>query len=67
MPTPPQETQHDSPTLPGFVQWLFDLAIRLIARSLQLPAPLVQAIGHFVFAQVQAADRRLLALCRPFR
>jgi hypothetical protein len=32
-----------------------------------MPAPLVRAIGLFVFAQVQEADRRLLALCRPSR
>ncbi len=56
-----------SPALPVIIQWLLDLAIRLIARALQMPAPLVHAIGLFVFAQVQAADRRLLALCRPSR
>jgi hypothetical protein len=54
-------------TLPGMAQWLLDLVIRLLARSLQMPAPLVHAIGLFVFAQVQEADRRLLALCRPSR
>jgi hypothetical protein len=57
----------DSLSLPGMFQWLLDLAIRLVARSLQMPAPLVHAIGLFVFAQVQEADRRLLALCRPSR
>lgn len=56
-----------SPALPGIVQWPFDLATWLLARSLQIPAPLVHAIGLFIFAQVQEADRRLLALCRPFR
>jgi len=57
----------DSLLLPGLVQWLLDLSIRLLARSLQMPAPLVHAIGLFVFATVQEADRRLLALCRPSR
>jgi len=57
----------NSPALPSIVQWLFDLATCLLARSLQMPAPLVRAIGLFVFAQVQEADRRLLALCRPSR
>ena len=57
----------DSLSLAGMFQWLLDLAIRLVARSLQMPAPLVHAIGLFVFAQVQEADRRLLALCRPSR
>jgi hypothetical protein len=61
--------QTSNPHSPDFpiVQWLVDLAIRLIARSLQMPAPLVHAVGLFVFAQVQEADRRLLALCRPSR
>jgi hypothetical protein len=55
---------HDSSTLPGLVQWLIELAIRLVARSLQMPAPLVHATAAFVYASVQEADRRLLALCR---
>jgi hypothetical protein len=53
--------------LPGIAGWLIDLAIRLVARSLQIPAPLVHAIAAFVHASVQEADRRLLALCRPPR
>ena len=63
MHRPPEKTL----ALTGIVQWLFDLATCLLARSLQMPAPLVRAIGLFVFAQLQEADRRLLALCRPFR
>ncbi|MGE5158429.1 MAG: hypothetical protein ACM3OF_09800 [Gemmatimonas sp.] len=56
-----------SPAPSGIVQWLFDLATWLVARALQMPAPLVRAIGLFLFAQLQEADRRLLALCRPTR
>lgn len=63
MPRPPDK----SSALPGIIQWLFDLATCLLARSLQMPAPLVRAVGLFVFARVQEADRRLLALCRPSR
>ena len=59
-------SQNSSP-LPGLAQWLIDLAVRLVARSLQMPAPLVHAIAAFVYASVQEADRRLLALCRPSR
>jgi hypothetical protein len=59
-------SQNSSP-LPGLAQWLADLAIRLVARSLQMPAPLVHAIAAFVYATVQEADRRLLALCRQSR
>ncbi len=54
-------------SLAGLAQWLIDLVIRLAARSLQMPAPLLQAIAAFVYASVQEADRRLLALCRPPR
>jgi len=61
-----QHSQNSSP-LPDIAQRLFDLAIRLVARSLQMPAPLVHAIAAFVYASVQEADRRLLALCRPSR
>jgi hypothetical protein len=57
----------NSSALPGLAQWLIDLAIRLLARSLQMPAPLVHAIAAFAYARVQEADRRLLALCRPSR
>jgi hypothetical protein len=59
-------SQSSSP-LPGIGLWLIDLAIRLIARSLQMPVPLVHAMAVFVYASVQEADRRLLALCRPCR
>ena len=59
-------SQSSSP-LPVPVRWLLDLAIRLVARWLQMPAPLVHAIAAFVYARAQEADRRLLALCRPSR
>lgn len=58
---------HNSSPLPGLAHWLIELVIRLIARSLQMPAPLVHAIAAFAYARVQEADRRLLALCRPSR
>lgn len=58
---------HNAAALTEIAVWLFDLATRLIARSLQMPAPLVHAVGLFVYAQVQEADRRLVALCRPSR
>jgi hypothetical protein len=55
------------PPLAGLARWLIDLAIKLVARSLQMPAPLVHAIAAFVYASLQEADRRLIALCRPSR
>jgi len=61
----------------GLVEWLLRLATSLLARALDMPAPLVHSTGIFVFAQVQAVEssvgrtlclmhlaRQLLALCR---
>jgi len=48
----------------GSVPWLLNLATRLLACSLQLPEPVVQDTGAFVFAQVQAVENRFgKALC----
>ena len=58
MHSPPEK----SSALPGVIQWLVDLATCLLARSLQIPAPLLRAVGLFVFARLQEADRRLLAI-----
>jgi hypothetical protein len=61
----------------GLAPWLLKLVTRLLARSLNMPEPLVHSTGVFVFAQVQAVEnsfakslcplrlaRRLLAWCR---
>jgi len=46
--------------------WLVHLATWLVARSLNMPQPLVHATGLFVFAQVYAAEMRVgKALCPP--
>lgn len=50
----------NSPSLPAIVQWLFDLATWLIARSLQMPEPLLQSVGVFVFARAQAFEGKSL-------
>jgi hypothetical protein len=48
----------------GSVPWLLNLATRLLACSLQLPEPVVQDTGAFVFAQVQAVENSIgKALC----
>jgi hypothetical protein len=59
-------SQSSSP-FPGIAQWLIDVAVRLVARSLQMPAPLLHAIAVFAYASIQEADRRLIALWRPSR
>jgi hypothetical protein len=56
---------------------MLNLATRMLAHSLNMPEPLLQTTGIFVFAQVQAVEnsvgktlcpirllRQLLALCR---
>lgn len=48
----------------GLMPWLLNLATRLLACSLQLPEPVVQDTGAFVFAQVQAVETSIgKALC----
>ncbi|WGR96082.1 hypothetical protein MTX26_12890 [Bradyrhizobium sp. ISRA443] len=47
--------------------WLVHLATWLVARSLNMPQPLVHDTGVFVVAQVQAVETRVgKALC-PLR
>ena len=41
------------------IPWTLNLAIRLLARSLQLPEPVVHDTGVFVFAQVQSFENRV--------
>ncbi len=49
------------------VPWLVHLATWLLARSLNMPQPLVHDTGVFVVAQVQAVETRVgRALC-PLR
>jgi hypothetical protein len=51
----------------GMMPWLLNLATRTLARSLQLPEPLVHETGAFVFARVQAVENSIgKALC-PIR
>jgi len=51
-------------TLAVTIPWMLNLAIWILARSLQLPEPLVHDAGAFVFAQVQAVENGIgKALC----
>ena len=46
------------------IPWTLNLAIWLLARSLNMPQPLVHDTGVFVFVQVQAIESRVgKALC----
>jgi hypothetical protein len=40
----------------GTVPWMLNLATRMLARSLNMPEPLVHDTGAFVFAHVQAVE-----------
>ena len=49
------------------IPWMLNLATRLLARSLNMPEPVVHDTGVFVFAQVQTIESRVgKALC-PMR
>jgi hypothetical protein len=47
--------------------WALGLAIRLVARSLQMPEPLVHTTGAYMFAQVQAVETRAARTLCPLR
>jgi hypothetical protein len=51
----------------GMLTWLLNLATRLLARSLNMPEPLVRTTGVFVFAQVQAVEGSLGRTLCPTR
>jgi hypothetical protein len=49
------------------IPWVRNLATRVVARSLNMPEPLVHDTGVFVFVQVQTIENRIgKALC-PLR
>ena len=46
------------------IPWMLNLATRLLARSLNMPEPVVHDTGVFVFVQVQTIENKLFrALC----
>ncbi len=47
--------------------WLLRLAIRFLARSLNMPEPLVHSTGAFVFAQALALETSLAQSLCPKR
>ena len=51
---------------PAIVEWVLAIATRLLARSLNMPEPLVHSTGAFVFAQVAAAETRAARTLCPF-
>ena len=51
----------------GLMRWMLNLATRMLARSLNMPEPLVHSTGVFVFAQVQAVETRAVKTLCPVR
>ena len=49
------------------IPWLFNLAVWALARSLNMPEPLVHDTGVFMFAQVQAIENRVGKPLCPMR
>jgi hypothetical protein len=54
-------------SLAGLMPWMLNLATRMLARSLNMPEPLVHSTGIFVFAQVQAVESRAAKTLCPVR
>jgi len=49
------------------IPWMLNLATRLLARSLNMPEPVVHDTGVFVFAQVQTIENRVGKTLCPLR
>jgi hypothetical protein len=51
----------------GMIPWLLNLATRVLARSLNMPEPLVHTTGVLVFAHVAAVETRVGKTLCPAR
>ena len=51
----------------GMLPWLLHLATRMLARSLNMPEPLVHNTGVFVFARVQTFEHSVGRTLCPIR
>ena len=49
------------------IRWMLNLATWLLARSLNMPEPVVHDTGVFVFAQVQTIENRVGKTLSPMR
>ena len=49
------------------IPWMLNLATWLVARSLNMPEPVVHDTGAFVFAQVQTIENRVGKALSPKR
>ena len=51
----------------GLISWMLNLATRMLARSLNMPEPLVRSTGVFVFAHMQAVETSVGKTLCPIR
>ena len=51
----------------AMIRWMLNLATRMLARSLNMPEPLVHNTGVFVFAHVQAVETSVGRTLCPVR
>jgi hypothetical protein len=55
------------PTATLLLPWLIHFATWMVARTLNMPAPLVEAVGIFVFLKAQAFENRIGKSFCPIR
>ena len=65
MSTPSRSTIFASAA--GMIPWMLNLATRMLARSLNMPEPLVHNASVFVFAHVQAVENSVGRTLCPIR
>jgi hypothetical protein len=65
MPTPSRFSPLSS--VAGTVQWMLNLATRMLARVLNMPEPLVHKTGVFLFAHVAAVESSVGKTLCPVR
>ena len=51
----------------AMIRWSLNLTTWLVARSLNMPEPVVHDTGVFVFAQVQTIENRVFRALCPMR
>ncbi|MGQ0684135.1 hypothetical protein [Bradyrhizobium sp.] len=58
--------QHNPLQPAAIAEWALNMATWLVARSLNMPQPLVHSTGAYVYAQVAAAETRAARTLCPF-
>ena len=63
----PNSGPNPFPSATELMTWLFGLATRLLARSLNMPEPLVHDTGMFVYIRVQEVETSIGRKLCPVR